>query len=213
MKKLLLTLIVLFTINICFAQNQKVLEKASNSIETVYEDSKKGISTVYEDLKSTTPQIKTALESLSKELKTTTDLVWLILVKQQLVWSWCFLTLTLSALFNWFLFYKRNLNIKLTKDDFIIGQKDIKELILNDKYSEYSSGDRGKKYFSIDKGKEDIVIPIKNIINNWFKYLHLIICISLSLLSIWHFTDMMTGFLNPEFGALKTIIKVAQTLK
>ena len=46
-----------------------------------------------------------------------------------------------------------------------------------------------------------------------FKYLHLTICLVLSGLSIYHFGDMLTGFINPEFGALKTIVKVATSLK
>ena len=228
MKKLILSLIVLFTINICFSQNKKSLNKTS--IETVYNDSKNGISTVYNDLKSTTPQIKNALESLSKELKTTTDSLWFILVKQQLVWSWCFLILTITSLSNWFIFYKRNLNNKLSEKNFVKGEKDIIEDVSNpnfdikyyDRYvdkigdSIYKSelaNIRFQKTIKSAVGKEEILIPIININNNWFKYLHLTICIGLSGLSIYHFSNMLTGFLNPEFGALKTITEVVKNLK
>lgn len=216
MKKLILSLIVLFTINVCLSQNKKSLNKTS--IETVYSDSKNSISTVYNDLKSTTPQIKSALEFLSKELKTTTDSLWLILVKQQLVWSWCFLILIFSSIFNWFLFYKRNLKIILKEENFIKGHKDIIGEIDNPKFENYyfknyPEDPRAKLKTQGSVGKEEILIPIVNSNNNWFKYLHLTICISLSGLSIYHFSDMLTGFLNPEFGALKTITEVVKNLK
>lgn len=216
MKKLILSLIVLFTINICFSQNKKSLNKTS--IETVYDDSKNGISTVYNDLKSTTPQIKSALESLSKELKTTTASLWLILVKQQLVWAWCFLILIFSSMFNWFLFYKRNLKIILKEENFIKGHKDIIGEIDNPKFEDYYFRNYPKDHRAQLKtqgpvGKEEILIPIININVDWFKYLHLIICLCLSRLSIYHFSDMLTGFINPEFGALKTITEVVKNLK
>ena len=109
MKKSILFLFLSFSF-IINAQATKVLDQSSKAVETVYKDGKNGISTVYNDLKSATPQIKNAIESLSKELKTSSDSLWKILVKQQLVWSWCFLILIFSSIFNWFLFYKRNLN-------------------------------------------------------------------------------------------------------
>ena len=98
MKKLFLTLVLSISL-FANAQSEKAIEKTSKSIETVYSDSKDGIKTVYNDLKSTTPQIKNAIEVLSKELKTTSDSLWKILVKQQLVWSWCFLILIFSSIF------------------------------------------------------------------------------------------------------------------
>ena len=198
MKKLILSLIVLFTINICLSQNKKSLNKTS--IETVYKDSKEGISTVYKDLKSTTPQIKNALESLSKELKTTTDSLWLILVKQQLVWSWCFLILIFSSLFNWLLFYKRNFG-NYKDCDFHIGLEKSTETI-NENYREKS----------VTETNTDILIP-KNKSPEWFIYIHLILCLTLSYFSFIHFSDMLTGFINPEFGALKTITEVVKNLK
>lgn len=191
----------------------KIANESKNGISTVYTDSKSAVATVYSDLKTSAPKVYKALESLAKELKTTTDALWIILVKQQLVWSICFLILTFTSILNWFLFYKRNLNIKLTENDFIVGQKDNVEIMNNPDYSAYGTGERGKTYLSINKGKEDILIPIENSTNNWFKYLHLTICLGLSGLSIYHFSDMLTGFINPEFGALKTITMVIQSFK
>lgn len=228
MKKLTLLLIVLFTINISTAQTSKaeinqiikeqsdgIVNNSKNGISTVYTDSKSAVTTVYSDLKTSAPKVYQALESLAKELKTTTDALWVILVKQQLVWSICFLILTLTSIFNWFLFYKRNLNTKLTEQDFVKGEKTSYNGIKNPDYSSYApKGDiRSELYITKDKYKEEILIPIVNPNNNWFKYLHLIICICLSILSIYHFSDMLTGFINPEFGALKTITRVVQSFK
>ena len=220
MKKIIL-FIALMTMTLSFAQSKqvdKILDTSKDGVSTAYNDSKQAVSTVYNDIKSLSPKVESAIKSLATELKTTTNALWVILVRQQLVWSICFLILTLSALLNWFLFYKRNLN-KLNENDFIIGKKPIFGDILNTNYdryyTKYDDDIRGKMYIKSDTptGEEDITLPITNPNNIWFKYLHLIICIGLSGLSIWHFSDMLTGFINPEFGALKTIVEVATKLK
>mgnify|MGYP003467600908 CR=1 FL=1 len=209
MKKLFLTLVLSISL-FANAQSEKAIEKTSKSIETVYSDSKDGIKTVYNDLKSTTPQIKNAIEVLSKELKTTSDSLWKILVKQQLVWSWCFLILIFSSIFNWFLFYKRNLsNLKYEK---------VKVLVQKHQYADGTTEKDalnypnlyGKKYVNVE---EEGLKLIPNTTIPYFKYVHLTICITLSIFSFLHFSDMMTGFINPEFGALKTITEVVKTLK
>lgn len=215
MKKILI-FIALMTITLSFAQSKqvdKILDNSKDGVSTVYNDGKQAVSTVYNDVKSLSPKVESAIKSLATELKTTTNALWIILVRQQLVWSIGFLILTLSALFNWFIFYKRNLNVKLTEQDFVKGNKINKESVKNPEYSHYSMGDRGKILLDTIKSEEEILIPIVNPNNNWFKYLHLIICIGLSGLSIYHFSDMLTGFINPEFGALKTIVEVATKLK
>ena len=220
MKKIIL-FIALMTMTLSFAQSKqvdKILDNSKDGVSTAYNDSKQAVSTVYNDIKSLSPKVESAIKSLATELKTTTNALWVILVRQQLVWSICFLILTLSALLNWFIFYKRYLN-KLNKNDFIIGKKPIFGDILNtnyDKYyTKYDDDIRGKMYIKSDTptGEEDILLPITNPNNIWFKYLHLIICIGLSGLSIWHFSDMLTGFINPEFSALMTIVEVATKLK
>ena len=220
MKKIIL-FIALMTMTLSFAQSKqvdKLLDNSKDGVSTVYNDSKQAVSTVYDDVKSLSPKVESAIKSLATELKTTTNALWVILVKQQLVWSICFLILTLSALLNWFIFYKRNLN-KLTEKDFIIGKKPIFGDILNtnyDKYyAKYDDDLRGRMYIKSDKptGEEDILLLITNPNNIWFKYLHLIICIGLSGLSVYYFSDMLTGFINPSYGALKTIVQVAHSLK
>ena len=220
MKKIIL-FIALMTMTLSFAQSKqvdKILDNSKDGVSTAYNDSKQAVSTVYNDIKSLSPKVESAIKSLATELKTTTNALWIILVRQQLVLSIGFLILTLSALLNWFIFYKRYLN-KLNKNDFIIGKKPIFGDILNTNYdryyTKYDDDIRGKMYIKSDTptGEEDITLPITNPNNIWFKYLHLIICIGLSGLSIWHFSDMLTGFINPEFGALKTIVEVATKLK
>ena len=210
MKKTILLLALVFSLSINAQKNNKSNE-SSKAIETVYKDSKEGIVTVYNDLKSTTPQIKSALEALSKELKTTSDSLWKILVKQQLVWSWCFLALMLSSIFNWILFYKRNLSKELKYDKVkVIKQR----FMLPEDVSEYDAENYPNTYKKKIRNVEEEelrVVPNSSIYG--FKYLHLIICITLSVFSFWHFSDMLTGFINPEFGALKTITEVVKNLK
>ena len=209
MKKIFLTLVLSISL-FANAQSEKAIEKTSKSIETVYSDSKDGIKTVYNDLKSTTPQIKNALEALSKELKTTTDSLWRILVKQQLVWSWCFLILIFSSIFNWFLFYKRNLsNLKYEKVKVIVQKYQYKDGTTERDAVNYPNS-YGKSYINVE---EEGLKPIPNTTIPYFKYIHLTICITLSIFSFWHFPDMMTGFINPEFGALKTITEVVKNIK
>jgi hypothetical protein len=210
MKKTILLLALVFSLSINAQKNNKSNE-SSKAIETVYKDSKEGIVTVYNDLKSTTPQIKSALEALSKELKTTSDSLWKILVKQQLVWSWCFLALMLSSIFNWILFYKRNLSKELKYDKVkVIKQK----FMLPEGASEHDVENYKNTYSKkISNVEEEELRAIPNSSIYGFKYLHLIICIILSVFSFWHFSDMLTGFINPEFGALKTITEVVKNLK
>ena len=208
--------IALMTMTLSFAQSKqvdKILDTSKDGVSTVYNDGKQAVSTVYNDVKSLSPKVESAIKSLATELKTTTNALWIILVRQQLVLSIGFLILTLSALFNWFIFYKRNLSTKLTEQNFVKGNKINKKSIKNPEYSAYSSGDRGKLFLETTDSEEEILIPIVNPNNNWFKYLHLTICIGLSGLSVYHFSNMLTGFINPEFGALKTIVEVATKLK
>ncbi|MFZ2965620.1 MAG: hypothetical protein WA079_01470 [Leuconostoc falkenbergense] len=211
--KLKLLFAALMTMTLSFAQKKqvdKIIDNSKDGVSTVYNDSKEAVSTVYNDVKSMSPKVEEAVKSLAEQFKTTTNALWNILVKQQLVWSICFLILTLTSIFNWWLFYKRNLQIKLTKDDFVTGQRDIIGEIPNPNYNRY--GDSDSQMINGPVGKEEILLLISNPNNNWFKYLHLFICITLSVFSFYHFSDMLTGFFNPEYGALQTIMKVATKL-
>ena len=206
MKKLLLILMMISISSI--AQEKTLSEKDKANIETVYNDSKNAVTTVYNDVKSLSPKVESAIKELAKEFKTTTTELWNILVRQQLVWSWCFLILTISALINWYIFFRRNLsNIKYEKVK-VINQKLMYNEGLNEKDIERNYHD--KKIKNVEE--EDLkIIPQTTI--PLFKYLHLIICLTLSIFSFTYFSDMLTGFINPEYGALKTIVEVTTKLK
>lgn len=144
-----------------------------SSVATVYTDSKGVVSTVYNDIKSLAPDIKSALVSIADGLKTTSEKVWDILVKQQLVFSLSYLIIFISSFFLWFQFKKHLNNVKTD---------------LNEDLS--------------------------------FKESNIALCIIFGLLALIdsiiagaHLVDMITGFVNPEYGALKNIIEVASTLK
>jgi hypothetical protein len=67
-----------------------------------------------------------------------------------------------------------------------------------------------RRYMNVEE-EELRLIPNSTV--PYFKYLHLAICITLSVFSFLHFSDMLTGFINPEFGALKTIMEVVKNIK
>src|SRR5690349_10679144 len=146
MKTKLLLFIAIMSMTLTFAKTSKteinqiikqqsdgVITSSQKGISTVYKDGTSVVKTVYKDVKSLSPKVESAIKSLATELKTTTDALWNILVKQQSVWSWCFLILTLSSLFNWYLFYKRNFT-KLKKDDYVIGKEDVYSLVDNPQF-------------------------------------------------------------------------------
>ena len=213
MKKIIL-FIALMTMTLSFAQSKqvdKILDNSKDGVSTAYNDSKQAVSTVYNDIKSLSPKVESAIKSLATELKTTTNALWVILVRQQLVWSIGFLILTLTSIFNWYLFYKRNLNSNLKYDKVkVINQKLFYKEGTTESDAKQYPNSYGLSYRNIEE-EELQLIPNSTLPN--FKYLHLIICIGLSGLSIYHFSDMLTGFINPEFGALKTIVEVATKLK
>lgn len=214
MKTKFLLFVAIMSMTLTFAQSKqvdKILNNSEEGVSTVYNDGKLLTKTVYNDVKALSPKFEKAAGSLAEQFKTTTNNVWKILVKQQLVWSIGFLILTLSSLFNWYLFYKRNLNTKLTEKDFVKGEKDIISKIPNPHYNSYNS-ESSKEIFG-PVGKEEILIPIENRNNSWFKGFHLVVCVLLSIGSVYFFPDMLTGFINPEFGALKTIAELAIQLK
>lgn len=223
MKTKLLLIIAIMSMTLTFAQKKQadqVLNDSKQGVSTVYNDGKSVVQTIYSDAKKLSPKVEQAVSSLAQSLKTTSENLWVILVKQQKVWSIGFLILTLTSLINWCLFYKRYLNNKQKEEDFIKGKEDVIGQVLNpnyDKYyadrNEYKNDLRAKQTIEGKVGERDILLKMENSNNKWFKPLHLIICLCLSGLSIWHFGDMLTGFINPEYGALKTIVQVASILK
>lgn len=229
--------IVILSLGICYISNaqtpqnntnQYTTDRALNSYDKTVNKVSDGVKTVYDDLKASAPKVTEALNSLSKELKIGVNAVWDVLVKQQRVWSIGFLLLTISSLINWFLFYKRNFR-KIKPDDYIITKKDNYVTVDNpdfdqkfyDEYKDYNSTSsyrqdlRFKKKIRVQEGETDVLILKPDVATelSGFSYLHLIICVLLSVLSLYHFMDMLTGFFNPEYGAMKTIAEIAQQIK
>lgn len=214
---LLALTIILVTTQITRAQENK------NSYDKTLDKASEATSTVYNDLKSLSPKMGNAINEVAKELKTGVNGVWDILVKQQLVWSIAFLILTLSAIINWFVFYKRYLNKSKTIEKIVL-EKDmiVDKEVINPNFSDYDARNYPHRATAqktlIEKqalGKEQYVQVINTDIQDMpkFKYLHLIICLTLSAFSFYHFNDMLTGFINPKYGAMKTIAEIAYRIK
>ena len=143
-----------------------------SGVGVVYDDSKNLISNVYSDVKSLGPDIKGALVNIADALKTTSEKVWDILVKQQLVFSISYLITFIMAFIIWFQFRKqlKILNTDLDQDG-LVKEKNI---------------------------------PIVIILG--------ILAFADSIFASFHLVEMITGFVNPEYGALKNIIEVVTTL-
>lgn len=217
MKKIIIAL--LLTTSFAFAT------KTEKDKEGVYNDIKQASSTIYKDAKTLAPKIETAVTEVAKGLKVGAESVWNILVKQQLVWSICFLILTLSSLFNWYLFYKRTYTSN-NKIEYTVLERDIIGDIPNPNYesyygerNQYKNDPRAQTYIKGPIGKEQYNAPkyLGEIIDAKNKkvlyWVHLSICLILSFFSFIHFSDMLTGFINPEFGAMKNIAEIALQLK
>lgn len=193
MKAKLILLAVTLTCSMSFAQTSKVQqtvndlketihkettefnETSKSGVKTVYSDTKDGISTVYNDVKSLTPELRDAVKSIAQGLKTTSEEVWHILVRQQKVWSWCYLIGGIFAAIAWFHFYYR--------------------------FKKYS-----KEAF---KDNEHLPWQWSQILICSFLFITATI---LSAIFAHNLVDMMTGFINPEFGAMKNIVQIASKL-
>lgn len=163
------------TVNKVSEQTTNIVDKTSNGIGTLYGDSKNAISTVYGDLKTVAPKVEEAVKEIAKGLKTGAESVWDILVKQQIVWSFCYLILFIIAIAAWINFYYR-----------------------------YNRGNKyAKEQNNGDWSSSDALITIISVT----------IAVMSSIHAIQYLEPMMTGFINPEFGAMKNIIQFASTLK
>jgi hypothetical protein len=139
---------------------------------TLYTDSKELLQVLYQDGKIVSSKLEAALVSIAEGLKTTTVKAWDILVRQQLVWSWCYLILTLSSIFLWWKFGKQFLKMQTEKD---------------------STGSVLDSNIALT-----VVLGILALVD--------------SIIAGFHFEQMMTGFLNPEFGAIRTLFELVKTL-
>lgn len=151
----------------------KTAQEGKASLSSVYGDSKDGIKTVYEDLSSLGGEAKGAIKDIVKELKQVSVKAWDLLVRQQMIWSLCYLAVTLSSLIFGFRFFKQ---LKITGTD---------------------------RTSTDDYKSTNIVLSI----------VYGTLFVSALLFSSLHLEPMMTGFFNPEFGALRTLIELGQKIK
>lgn len=235
MKKLFTTLLLMFTIFLGYGQTskaeiKKIIKEQSDGIpgqssdnSTAYEDGKNAVTTVYSDVKSLSPKVTQAVQSLANSLKTTANQLWIILVKQQFVWSCAFLILTIISVINWILFYRR-MYPSIKKIEYDVLTRDIIGEVLNPGYDKYYAerhpeDNRALRFIKGPVGgKEEYFAP--KIINknssekdSIDQGLHFALCVVISGFSAYHFPKMLTGFINPEYGALQTILEVANSLK
>lgn len=171
------------SVNVKEASNntKEVVKATSNAVGTAYQDSKSATATVYGDSKNIVKQLyedskhlgsklEGAISYVAEGLKTTSIKAWEILVKQQLVWSYCFLFLTLLSLYSVYRFFNQ---WKIMNSD-LDESEDIKQ--------------------------SHIVLT----------FVLGVVAVVSSLASGIHFEQMITGFVNPEFGALRTLFEIIQ---
>ena len=124
------------------------------------------------------------------------------------------------------MFYKRT-QVKQQDIKYVTLERDMIGDILNPEFDtyyfkkidEYPGDIRTKEFIKGVIGREEYSCPQlskdleQTFIQHLFKYVHLTLCLTLSYFSFIHFSDMLTGFINPEFSAIMTIIDVAKGLK
>jgi len=159
-----------------FAPSKSFSKTVKDGTSTVYGDGKEAITTVYTDakdiVKDLTPEAKKMIVAIANKLEKTTNQVWDILVKQQKVWSWCYLLLTIGAVILWYRFYIQ----------FNVMKKELTE-------------EQEMKESNIAL---TVIFGITAVVSSCY--------------SSYHFVDMMTGFMNPEYGAMKSIYQVYMSL-
>lgn len=164
----------MLTFSMSYGQSlSKAEANAAEGVKTVYNDGREVVKTVYADGKILAPKLEKAIEIIAKKLKVTADSLWDILVKQQIVWSWCYLFGVILSIISWGHFYYR----------FYESRRDLSEC------NEWKNS--------------NIFIVIISLTTSIF----------FSVISITHFGAMMTGFLNPEYSAMTTILDAAKSLK
>lgn len=161
------------TKSISLKQNVEKIKETKTTLGTVYTDSKDGVKIVYDDLKSLGIESKKAMKDIVLTVKEASLKTWSLLVKQQQVWSWCYLITTISSIIMFFRFLGQ---FKITKNDLDqTGALKESNIILS------------------------IIIGL--------------LSIALGIFSCTHFEQMLTGFINPEFGALRTLIELGSKIK
>lgn len=196
MKKYLLVLMLAFLNLSVFSQavekevttGKKFVESLTGSVSTVYEDATSVVNAAYNDIKEAvqyvTPIVEEGVKSLAKGLGTTATELFRILVKQQIVYAIVYTLVLFLILFLIWILYKLYNNISNISILFIkknnLGDKDI------------------ATYNKKMQDKLSISYLLFGII--------LICVICLSIFFINNLTDLVMGYLNPEYGAIQEIL-------
>jgi len=154
--------------------NKTFLGQTSNGVSTVYGDTKNGISTMYNDVKSVAPDAKAAMKEIYNVIKDVSVYSWNLLVKQQKIWSLCYLFCELLFFYSVYRFWQA--------------------------YAKYSDKDLDES--GVTKGKNIIpciILGASSLVLGYFSFIH--------------FEAMITGFFNPEFGALRQLVELGKTIK
>jgi len=151
----------------------KTAQQGKATLSTVYGDGKDGVKAIYGDISSLGGEAKSAIKSIVQEVKEISGKAWLLLVRQQMIWSLCFLAITLSSLILGYKFFNQ---FKFMIND------------LNE------TGDVKERN-----------IPLT--------FIYGLLFAGAAYASAIHFEPMMTGFFNPEFGALRTLVELGKNIK
>lgn len=151
----------------------KTASEAKDGLKQPYADSKGFLINLYDDLKSVGVEGKDAMGKLVDVVSDVSHSTWDLLVKQQLIWSICFLCITLSSIF---LGYKFFTQVNKTSSDL------------------------------------DDIGDLKSV-NILLSVIYGLLFSAAAVTSAHNFEPMVTGFMNPEFGALRTLIELASKIK
>ena len=191
MKKLFILLFTLCVISVSHA-------KASET-KQVIDTLAKGVSTVYKDVKSMTPELKKAITKVSNELGVATANVWSVIVKQQKVNSIVYLTVMILSSITWLSL------LSIVKKSNTYDEKIDKAI---ETYANVLTTEQ-KKTYEFDVAKEFQKAGIgNNDANSWTQIALLVLAIIGSGTTVWNFKAMVTGFLNPEYGAMQQITQL-----
>jgi len=173
MKKLILIIVSILTITNVFAQSGAIaiVSSAKQAVSETIDSTKKAVSdgTKFVDTSSNFKMIyndvKSNIAGLASALKVGAEHVYLVLVKQQIVYSIVWLVLTILAVFI------------------------LKYLI---KFSKWSYENKLS-----DLDNPGLVVGL---VFGWIGYVVYLLTI------IFHLDTMITGFVNPEYGAIMDIV-------
>jgi len=170
--KYLLSIIFLFVISFTNAQVlDSAVSKTTQLVVTTKETVKDGVATIdtSSNFKNIYTDVKTGITALASSLKVGVEHVYMVLVKQQIVYAIVYLIIGLFAFFliiNW-----------------MNGYKDPKQ--------EWEHDD--------DPTGLGLI-----------KTVQIIVGILLTTVFIFHIDNIVTGFVNPEYGAIQDIITIVQ---